>query len=163
MLKIWGLCRRSWHLCEFLKVLPGKGWGHIRYSCNPARQSLLEAVIISLALCYEEKEQVSEFSRGSLSFQSKNEKLLSRDSFKSVKPIVVQCNIDSVHPILTNFPRNYGEIILPLSSYSLVAMVPWVPSIVKELSPSLFQSMKYLCVKRRDANVQWFHIHHNGS
>lgn len=44
--------------------------------------------------------------------------------------------------------------VLSLSSNSLVAMVPSVPSIVKKLSRSLFQSMKYLYVKRVDANVR---------
>lgn len=52
--------------------------------------------------------------------------------------------------------------VLSLSSNSLVAMVPSVPSIVKKLSRSLFQSMKYLYVKRVDANVRWLHINHDG-
>lgn len=50
--------------------------------------------------------------RRPLSSQAKTEKHLSRDSSTSVQSKDPQCNIDPVHTILTNFTRNYGEIVL---------------------------------------------------
>lgn len=76
------------------------------------KQGSLAAVTISLNLGYEEKEPVSEFPQETTWLSVRKRKRLSRDSFKSVKSKELQYNIDSVHAILTNFTRNYGEIIL---------------------------------------------------
>lgn len=116
-----------------------KKWGHTmkcttRYSCNPANRLIGSCHHFSGLNATRKRNRFLSFLRRPLSCQSKIEKQLSRDSFKSVKCKEVQENIDSVMPYLLTLLAIMEKLycaVLSLSSNSLVAMVPSVPSIVK--------------------------------
>lgn len=135
--QIWW--KRSWNSSGYLRLQCGKKWGHTmkcttRYSCNPANRLIGSCHHFSGLNATRKRNSFLSFLRRPLSCQSKIEKQLSRDSFKSVKCKEVQENIDSVMPYLLTLLAIMEKLycaVLSLSSNSLVAMVPSVPSIVK--------------------------------
>lgn len=128
-----------------------------RYSCNPANSTHWQLSQFLWTYAMRKRNSFLSFPRRPLSCQSKSEKHLSKVSFKSVKSKSCSITLIPSTPYLLTLLAIMEKLycaVLSLSSNSLVAMVPSVPSIVKQLSPSLFQSMKYLYIKRVDANVQ---------
>lgn len=131
--------KRSGESGGILRVQRGKGWGHTMkcstgYSCNPANRDRWQLSQPLRTDALRERNSFRSFPRRPLSCQSKNEKHPSRDSFKSVKSKSCSITLIPSMPYLLTLRAIMEKLycaVLSLSSNSLVAMVPSVPSIVK--------------------------------
>ena len=105
----------------------------LRYACHPANRDWQLSQFLRTYAMNKRNRSLS-FPRRPLSCQSKNEKHFSRDSFKGVKSKSCSTTLIPSMPYLLTLRAIMETLycaVISLSSNSLVAMVPSVPSIVK--------------------------------